>query len=144
MSGIDVDQAKARNLTVGIMQIALNTAVHQRESKVVEYIIHQAPDTSTLAVATASIQRNSEVTFEETEQLRRIMKILLDTQMLGDSLEGQEKLASLMKMQIDTQIKLSDASDKQAKAAIHLGRINIFLAVVASVLAAVQVLGALR
>lgn len=161
------DLIAARNLNVAIMAMAEQTPVHQREEKVVNLIRDLQLDSSTLAIATASLQFNSQVHYESTEQLRRTMKIMLDAQMLRDELAAAQhssdligkqivalqdvvdssykqaaaaqRTAKLIEQQIAAQEQLAVASDKQARASNFLGRVNIFLAFAAVALAAAQV-----
>jgi len=120
------------------MAMAEQTAVHQRDAKVVDLILLSQVDSPTLAVATASLQFNSQVQYEATEQLRRAMKIMLDAQMLRDNLAASQRTGELMVQQIATQNMLTVSNEKQARASNFLARVNIFLALVAAVLAAVQ------
>lgn len=144
MSTDQADMQKAASLNMAIMQMAEQTAEHQRESKVVELVQSRALESLTLAAATASLQWNSQVNFRMTETLRDTMKILLNAQMQREAIEVQELVAALMRDQIVTQKSLAEASEKDATASRFLGIVNVFLAFSAVALAVVQVVIALH
>jgi hypothetical protein len=125
MQILPTEKMRADALNTNIMRMAQNTAIHQWPQKLTDEIIQQDLNTPTLAVATASLQSNSQVNYRQTEHLRSLMKIMLDSQMLNDQLDAQQTLAK--------------ANDKQSKASNFLGVVNIFLAITAVGLAAVQV-----